>query len=476
MTRKPYVFTSHEDIDHDDIDSLGYDWDRAADRDVEAVRPLRVYLPETVEEVERVIGEVNRLGLVRDFRVRSRAHSSNRLVLSDRGSVLLTRYLDEVGPVEVDYGDECSVWLGAGALLARVDEMLAEQGYGLPVIGDHNHITAGGFASVGGVSPASNKRGIFLDNVLELEYVSLEGYSGRCSRDLHAETFYRLLGGTGRAGVIVRIRCRVIPIRKWDRILRNDRVLLRTRESFVAESGRRMRSQDGVLMERGLWLEYPLGGLGVLCVGQYSTYRALERPSTWARWSDRLSHGWLHALGRVAGRLPRLLDKVVQILGVIGIVVAPRYASVKNVEAFADKVVDTSVGDAHRMLIVFAEIGLYEEIFEWLHDLCAELRDRKLVSYVLMYVKSIDSPYLRLAHDGGRNADQKFCEILLYLGVEPEMTEKHLEELVERIDGMCVEKGAMRYMHTRTVGPSHPLRRKIDPNERALDWLAGGSG
>jgi hypothetical protein len=128
-------------------------------------------------------------------------------------------------------------------------------------------------------------------------------------------------------------------------------------------------------------------------------------------------------------------------------------------------------------------------MFEALHELCIEFRNRGCLSFIALYVKGIKSKYLSLALAKKDEKDEKdekgekgeenvrCCEILLYLGVKPEkMTDDALAELVERIDALCKEKGAMRYMHTRTVGPKHPAREAIDPNARVKAALQGRPG
>jgi hypothetical protein len=103
-------------------------------------------------------------------------------------------------------------------------------------------------------------------------------------------------------------------------------------------------------------------------------------------------------------------------------------------------------------------------MFYALHDLCSEYRGRGYLSFISLYVKGIRSSYLSLAL---RNENAHCCEILLYLGVKPDrMTDQALEEMVARIDAFCVEMGALRYMHTRTVGVDDPVRKTIDPNAR----------
>ena len=72
----------------------------------------------------------------------------------------------------------------------------------MPVIGDHKDITVGGFAAVGGVSPASHRFGLMIDNVLALEVVDWDGDVHECSPDEDPERFYANLAGLGQHGVM----------------------------------------------------------------------------------------------------------------------------------------------------------------------------------------------------------------------------------------------------------------------------------
>ncbi|NIR35458.1 MAG: FAD-binding protein, partial [Actinobacteria bacterium] len=102
------------------------------------------------------VEECRRLG--QRLVVRSKGHSSNDLVTPVGGAVLLTEEL--VGVLDVDT-EAMTATAWAGTPSAAVDEVLARQGLGLPVIGDHAHITIGGFASVGGITASSFRYGMF---------------------------------------------------------------------------------------------------------------------------------------------------------------------------------------------------------------------------------------------------------------------------------------------------------------------------
>jgi hypothetical protein len=325
------------------------------------------------------------------------------------------------------------------------------------VIGDHDDITAGGFASVGGVSPASHRYGLFVDNVEALEYVDWDGGVVRCSRTENVTAFRRVLAGTGRYGVIATLTCRIIPVDKRRTVLRNTRTITRDLDRFLRVSGAVVADPGEALMERGVWLELPVLGKP-FALGQVSVYHATS-PSCWKRLRNRLAHGVLHGIGHFAGRLPRPIDLAFQYLGVAGVVVSPRYASIKNVEVFVDKIIDATVGDPSRMLIVFAPASAYERMFRALYELCRRYRAQTgCFTYLSFYVKGITSAYL------SPTAGERFCEIVLYVGIRPEHMPAHvLDAVVSDIDDLCIAHQAFRYMHTRTV--TDDRRRLVDPNE-----------
>jgi FAD/FMN-containing dehydrogenase len=209
--------TSHETFTHDSIDSLGYDWSRISAPDTKPKHPLKVYLPQTTEDVAEMIRAANAAG--EELWVRGSGHSSNDLVLVDRGSIMLTRNLDRI--VDVD-ADGLTVTAQAGTITSHIDDTLAHRGLGLPVMGDHNDISLGGFISVGGISAASFKYGMFIDTVRSVEYVDWTGEVVTCSPTDRPEHFWRVLGGTGRYGVITKVKTQVVEADKYGTILRND--------------------------------------------------------------------------------------------------------------------------------------------------------------------------------------------------------------------------------------------------------------
>jgi hypothetical protein len=458
----PYQPTSHEAFSHDSIDSLGYDWERVASPGIAPKRPFQVFFPETTAEVVEAVKSLASQG--KPFKIRSKGHSSNDLVLEDRGHIICMQHMTAINAFSAD--DE-TVSVNSGAVLSDVDDFLAKRGWGLPIIGDHNHITAGGFASVGGISPASHRYGMFLDNVLELEYVTLEGEVRRIGAARDRDEFYAVLGSTGQLGVITELVLRVIRVDKYATILVNDRTVVYDADEYVKRTSQLIQHPgEDVVMERGVWLNLLVAGREVN-VGQFSAYSNTAQ-SPLAKLGDKLAYGYLHGLGNIAGRLPTGVDEAVKYLGMAGIILSPRYATMKNIERFTDKVLDSSVGDPTRMFIILGPAGRFETLFRELYSICRRYRSETgCFTFISIYVKAIRSPYL-----SQHGSVEQFCELMLYAGLNPKaMTSEVLDKVVSEIDDLTISQGAFRYMHSKTVKDPE-RRRRVDPNTYYADRFA----
>lgn len=442
---------SHEAFVHDSIDSLGYDWGRIADPGVKPQFPFKVYLPRTTEDVVRVVKEAKALG--EPLTIRCKGHSSNGLVLTEGGSVLLTEKLDAV--LDVDE-QAMTATVQAGACSADVDDELATRGLGLPVIGDHAHVTVGGFVSVGGISASSFRYGLFVDIVERLEWVDWDGGLHTCSRTENADDFYRLILGLGRHGVIATITVQIIRVSKYDTLWQNDLKLYKDFEDFLGRSYDRLTDPpDDARFMRGMWVDFGKAGLG-----QFSIYRDTEQTSM-ARMRNDVAYGFLHGVGYVSGRLPDALDRALKYVGLAGIVLSPRYATVKNAESFSDKILDATVGEPTRYLVSIAPMRSYDAVCQRLFRMLRDYRERTgCFSVITLYVKGIHSEYLSRT----RPEDERWAEILFYVAIDPKkMTDGLLDRIATDMDDICIEEGAYRYMHSRTSKDPGRLR-KIDPN------------
>jgi hypothetical protein len=457
---------SHEAFSHDSIEHLSYDWSRVGNPDIAPKPPFKVYLPRNTDDVVRAVQETNQLG--QRLRVRSKGHSSNDLVLEEGGAILLTQTMD--GIISVD-ADNLTATVQGGAISAIVDDHLAPMGLGLPIIGDHRDITVGGFLSVGGISPASHRFGMFIDNVLELVLVDWDGNVKTCSASENADDFYSVLGGLGRHGVVTQVTLRVIEIDKYRTIWRNHQKFYTEMEAFIAGTKPIIEDPGDAMMERGVWSEFVVKERKV-GFGQFSAYHETGQ-SLLAKSRNTAVYGVLHGIGLAAGNLPDKVDKIVKYVSIGGVMKSPAYASIKNIEFFTDKLLDSTVGDPTRMLIALGPLDVYEDLFREQWALMARYRDdHGCFTFLSVYVKSIRSEYL------ARDGQDRFCELMFYVGVNPEkLTEDLLDQLVDEFDDIVIKFNGYKYMHTRSTKDPERLAR-IDPNLRHAQRRAamiGGS-
>lgn len=457
-----YEPSSHETFTHDSLAGLAYDWSRVADPGTAPRWPGKVLLPSGTADVVRAVREARTLG--ETLVLRGSGHSSNNLVTAEGGTLLLTTRMNRI--VEVDE-QNLTATLQAGVLLADADTALGERGLGLAIIGDHNHITAAGFASVGGISPASHRFGLFLDTVSELEFVDWDGEVHQCSREQDRDLFLKVLAGTGRHGVITTLTVQIIRVDKFRTVLSNDRFVTTDFDAFVDRSAQLIREPGDALMERGAWADLPLPGVGSVRIGQFSSYHETGQHPLKSLY-NRVAYGYQQYLGYWAGRLPSALDEFVKYLGMGSILLPPGYGTTKNIERFTDQVLDSTVGDPTRMFIVLAPVEHYETLLRELNEVC--LRERRAsgaLTFVSIYVKAIRSRYL-----SGTDEAKPYCELMLYVGVDPEkMTDGVLQQLVARIDELTVRYQAFRYMHSLTSADPD-IRRRVDPNAQYDDEYA----
>ncbi len=445
---------SHKGFTHDSISSLGYDWERIANPEIQPRFPLKIYLPQTTEDIVKVVKETKALGEY--LSIRSAGHSSNHLVLNPGGSVLVTQELNNI--VEVDE-DSMTATVQSGIISAHLDDQLSTRGLGLPIIGDHNHITVGGFSSVGGISPASHRFGLFVDTVERIEYVNWDGEVVTASRTENPDQFFAVLTGRGQHGVIATITVKIIKVDKYHTVLKNHERHYFSVASFIKGAGNTISNPGDALYERGVWLNYPLPDGRSVGVGQFSAYHATDQ-TNWAKARDYASYTYLDGLGWTADHVPTKVGAALKAVGMAGIMMSPQYATIKNVEFFTDKVLDSMVGDPTRMFIILAPLERFDTLFQSAYDLMLEFRSRyKCFTFLSVYVKSIHSPYL--AQNG---SSDKFCELMFYNGIDNSgMTPEVTEELVNRFDDIVIANHGFRYMHSLTSSDPE-RRRKVDPN------------
>ena len=441
---------------HDSIEHLSYDWSRVGNPDIAPKPPFKVYLPRNTEDVVRAVAETNQLG--QRLRVRSKGHSSNDLVLEEGGAILLTQTMD--GIISVD-ADNLTATVQGGAVSAMVDDHLAPMGLGLPIIGDHRDITVGGF-----LPSAGSARPLTGSGCSSTTSSSSSWSTGRQRQDLLRDRERRrlLLGSRrlGRHGVVTPVTLRVIEIDKYRTIWRNHQKFYTDMEAFIAGTKPIIEDPGDAMMERGVWSEFVVKERKV-GFGQFSAYHETGQ-SLLAKGRNTAVYGVLHGIGLAAGNLPDKIDKVVKYVSIGGVMKSPAYASIKNIEFFTDKLLDSTVGDPTRMLIALGPLDVYEDLFREQWELMARYRDdHGCFTFLSVYVKSIRSEYL------ARDGQDRFCELMFYVGIDPEkLTEDLLDQLVEEFDDIVIKFNGYKYMHTRSSkDPGKARQDRSQPAPRA---------
>jgi len=141
---------------------------------------------------------------------------------------------------------------------------------------------------------------------------------------------------------------------------------------------------------------------------------------------------------------------------------SPKYASQKNVEFFSDKILDATVGDPTRMLIVMGPLEHYEALFSAVHEHLAGFRARtKALTFISNYAIAIRSNYLAQARGGGTN---EFCALAFLCGTQEQgLSNEQLEELAAGMDDIAIKYDSFRYVHTQ-MSKDPERRRRVDPN------------
>ncbi|RDI65254.1 FAD-binding oxidoreductase [Nocardia pseudobrasiliensis] len=320
----------------------------------------------------------------------------------DRRVVLSLRRMNRVQAVDADAR---LVRVQAGARLSDIDRTLGAHGLGLPVVGDHREITAGGFAAVGGLSGASHRYGMFSDNVVSLEYVDPEGRFGTCGRAHHTDRFRRILGSGGRAGIITALTLEAVEVDKDRTWLTSDAHRFLDFDTFVEHSLAEIVRPGDAMLQVGRWVDTaplrvsrPVGTgniqLGTVRFGQWSSlHPTAATPSLRAR--RELGARARKSLGAIASAAKGPAGMPVRNAAAGALMFAPKVLTLRDAEYLADTVITSSErGPAYRVG-VFAPLSTYTAVFHRLHDMLTDHRERGGVFTVISALTyGVRSPYL----------------------------------------------------------------------------------
>jgi FAD/FMN-containing dehydrogenase len=184
----------------------GYDdartpWNLAVDQ-----RPAAVALPQTVEDVCRVVRAAAEHGL--RVAPQSTGHAAAPLA-SRLGDAVLLRLSGLTG-VEVDPAARTARVVG-GTLWG--DVVAATAPHGLAALHGSSHdVAVAGYTLSGGLSFYAREHGLAAHSILAAEVVTADGSVVRASAEEQPELLWALRGGGGNFGVVVALELALLPI------------------------------------------------------------------------------------------------------------------------------------------------------------------------------------------------------------------------------------------------------------------------
>ena len=176
-------------------------------------RPAAVLRAGSVEDIARIVRHAATAGL--PLVARGAGHTTYGQAQVDGGVVVDLRGLERIHQLT-----ERTATVDAGMTWRTVVERTAVAGLAPPVLPDYLDLTVGGTLSAGGISGTSFRFGAQIDNVDELLVVTAMGDVVVCSDTEEPDVFNAVLGGFGRAGIIVRATIRLEPAPKSVEVLR----------------------------------------------------------------------------------------------------------------------------------------------------------------------------------------------------------------------------------------------------------------
>jgi hypothetical protein len=427
-----------------------------------------VYFPTNLQQVQRAVKAVavsTKAVFGETVMIRGKGHSSNDLVVGMDSTVpvISTEKLSRGYKLSV-VGKEQLVEVLAGTELGELDDWLKAKGYGLPVMPDHCHISVGGFASVGGISPASHLYGLFIDTIRWIQYVDREGKALAVTAG--TDEFNHLLARTGQEGVIVKLKCVVVKVEKSRELLKLEPGGRYDKPKDYAEAMQYLVLNPpgpSTRYQRGLWARMPDPAKPpFLQIGIIAQYKPARNPVPIKYWQQRNElFEKLYTVGRLAGNLPddiAGLEPALKALGIRMLLQPIEYATYEDVETMADSVIDASVGSPTHMVSTFVPAEKFTEVFEKVRPACEAAFP--LVAAFAIYSRAIVSKYLANGSSGA------YVDLSLYLILLPDPKTWEagcaaVGKIVNMIDNLCKKHNSsnpdrpyLRYMCTQTGFPA----------------------
>jgi FAD/FMN-containing dehydrogenase len=165
--------------------------------------PVAVLLPASVNDIAKMVRFCRRHKI--QVGARGQGHTTFGQSQVDAGLVIDMGTLNQIHSINATSAD-----IDAGAQWRTLVETSVAMGLTPPVLTGYIQLSIGGTLSVGGVS-STNRQGVQIDRVQELEVVTGEGDIVRCTPCHNSDLFEAVLGGVGQCGIITRAVIDMIP-------------------------------------------------------------------------------------------------------------------------------------------------------------------------------------------------------------------------------------------------------------------------
>ena len=166
--------------------------------------PRAVLRPGSVQDVVRLLRFADRHRI--PVAMRGQGHATNGQAQVTAGVVIDSTTLAQVHEIHPD-----RAVVDAGVTWFALAQWTLARGVTPPVFTDYLDLSIGGTLSAGGIGGTTQRYGLQVDTVLELEVVTGKGELLACSPTVRRPLFEAVLGGLGQYAVIVRATVGLVP-------------------------------------------------------------------------------------------------------------------------------------------------------------------------------------------------------------------------------------------------------------------------
>lgn len=218
-------------LDHESLVEASRDFGGIAE-----LKPQVVVWPENADDVAAIVLAARESAT--PLSVRGAGHSQGGQALNQGGIVIQTQRLNRIE----DFS-ETDRWItaGAGMLWRDLVDLVTQRNLLPPVLTDQLKVTLGGTLAVGGLGPASFRRGAQIDHCLALEVVLGTGEVVWLSAEQRPRLFHHVLGGVGQFGVVTKAR---LALRSAQPSIRSHYLTYYNVEDFLSDAQQLMARES----------------------------------------------------------------------------------------------------------------------------------------------------------------------------------------------------------------------------------------